>query len=93
MHPEQQSFAEMLGTDTPSRFCFIASRGSDIEEPRVVLVGLSPSGDVMCRWQSDAATLVYPVTSDLPGAVVLPKPVVTPRAPASGDEATGTDRA
>jgi hypothetical protein len=88
----QSSFMEFAQEGEPGRFCFIIDRGShEAEDPRVEFLGFTPSGEVACRWISDAIRIMGVAAADLPEAVEVAKPIVTPKQRDNGDSAvTGT---
>lgn len=72
---------EAAADDEPGRFCFVIDRGVDgSSEPVVEFLGFSPSGEIVCRWVSDAVRVLrVEGNQPLPGAVPVAKPPVGPK--------------
>lgn len=80
-HEFQVPFAEFSRPGEPARYCFVID-ASDVQEqePRVVFVGYSATGEIVCRWESDRIRRLSRVDDpELPKAVDLDKPLVTPK--------------
>lgn len=85
----QTEFLEFASPGEPGRFCFIIDRGQDgASEPRVEFLGFTPSGEVACRWVSDAVRVLR-VEGDQPLAPTVPvgKPQIGPKRRDEGDAA------
>lgn len=80
-HVLQMPFAEFARPEEPARFCFVIDDSDSFEqEPRVVFAGYSATGEVVCRWESDGIRRLSRVENkDLPKAVDLNKPIITPK--------------
>ena len=80
-HALQMAFAEFVRPEEPARFCFVIDDSGGFEqEPRVVFSGYSATGQVVCRWESDGIRRLSRVEDkELPKAVDLNKPIVTPK--------------
>lgn len=74
----QADFLEFASQGEPGRFCFVIDRGySEDQEPRVVFMGFSPSGAVVCQWESHAVRTLRRVDEGaLLKSVELAKPEV-----------------
>jgi hypothetical protein len=86
----QMDFLEFTTEGEPGRFCFIIDRGDDgAAEPRVEFLGFTPSGEVACRWVSDAVRVLR-VEGDQPLAPTVPvaKPQIAPKRRDEGDAAS-----
>jgi hypothetical protein len=77
----QMPFLEFASTGEPARFCFIIDRGdANNADPRVELIGFTPTGEPACRWVSDSVRVLRSEAQQpLPQPVNLPKPQVGPR--------------
>jgi hypothetical protein len=86
----QLDFLEFATTGEPGRFCFIVDRGLDgSAEPRVEFLGFTPSGEVACRWVSDAVRVLrLEGQQPLAPAVQVGKPQVAPKRRDEGDAAS-----
>lgn len=85
----QMDFLEFASPGEPGRFCFIIDRGHDgAAEPRVEFLGFAPSGEVACRWVSDAVRVLR-VEGEHPLALPVPigKPQIAPKRRSEGDAA------
>lgn len=79
-HALQMPFAEFARPGEPVRFCFVIEGGNFAQEPRVVFVGFSATDEVVCQWESDNIRRLSRVeVEELPTAVNLGKPIVTPK--------------
>ena len=85
----QLDFMEFATPGEPGRFCFIIDRGyNGAAEPRVEFLGFSPSGEIACRWVSDAIRMLrLEGNQALPLAVPVAKPQVAPKQRDEGDAA------
>lgn len=85
----QSSFMEFSTEGEPGRFCFIIDHGHDgAAEPRVVLLGFTPDGDVACRWESGFVRVLRLENSQtLVPSVQVAKPQVAPKRREEGDAA------
>ncbi len=82
----QRDFLEFATGEEPGRYCFVIDRGSsDAEEPRVVLLGFTASGEKACMWESGAVRVLR-LAADLllPAAVEIARPQVAPKRNADG---------
>lgn len=86
----QMDFLEFTAKGEPGRFCFIIDRGHDgAAEPRVEFLGFTPSGEVACRWVSNAVRVLrVEGQQSLPQPVNVAKPQVTPKRRSEGDAAS-----
>ncbi len=86
----QMDFLEFAAQGEPGRFCFIIDRGQDeVTEPRVEFLGFTPSGEVACRWISDAVRVLRVVNQQpLAQSVEVSKPQVAPKRRDEGDAAS-----
>ena len=85
----QADFLEFVSPGEPGRFCFIIDRGHDgAAEPRVEFLGFTPTGEVACRWVSDAVRVLR-VEGEQPLAPTVPvgKPQIAPKRRDEGDAA------
>lgn len=90
----QMDFLEFATKGEPGRFCFIIDRGHDgAAEPRVEFLGFTPSGEVACRWVSNAVRVLR-VEGQQPLAqpVEVAKPQVAPKRRDEGDAASEAGR-
>lgn len=90
----QMDFLEFAAKGEPGRFCFIIDRGQDgAADPRVEFLGFTPSGEVACRWVSNAVR-VFRVEGQQPLAqsVDVAKPQVAPKRRDEGDAASEVAR-
>lgn len=86
----QMDFLDFALKGEPGRFCFIIDRGQDGNaEPRVEFLGFTPSGEVACRWVSNAVR-VFRLEGLQPVAqpVQVAKPLVAPKRRDDGDAAS-----
>lgn len=83
----QMDFLEFATDSEPARFCFIIDRGRDgAAEPRVEFLGFTPSGEIACRWVSNAVRVLrVEGQQTLPQAVEVAKPQVAPKRRDEGD--------
>lgn len=86
----QMDFLEFAAQGEPGRFCFIIDRGQDgAAEPKVEFLGFTPSGEVACRWVSNAVRVLrLEGQQPLPQAVEVAKPKVAPKRRDEGDAAS-----
>lgn len=78
----QSSFMEFVPEGAPGRFCFVVDRGFDgLGEPRVEFLGFSLAGDLVCKWISDSARVIYAAGDSQPQPVEVGKPNVGPKRP------------
>lgn len=76
----QMDFLEFATQGEPGRFCFIIDRGHDgASEPRVEFLGFTPSGEVACRWVSNAVRVLRLESQALAQPVPVAKPQVAPK--------------
>jgi hypothetical protein len=85
----QADFLEFVSPGEPGRFCFIIDRGHDgAAEPRVEFLGFTPSGEVACRWVSDAVRVLRVEGEQLLAPTVpVGKPQIAPKRRDEGDAA------
>lgn len=83
----QMDFLEFAAKGEPGRFCFIIDRGQDGgAEPRVEFLGFTPSGEVACRWISNAVRVLrLEGQQSLAQPVQVAKPQVAPKRRDEGD--------
>lgn len=86
----QMDFLEFAAKGKPGRFCFIIDRGQDgAAEPRVEFLGFTPSGEVACRWVSNAVRVLRLAGQQpLVQPVHVAKPQVAPKRRGEGDAAS-----
>lgn len=85
----QMDFLEFATPGEPGRFCFIIDRGHDgASEPRVEFLGFTPSGEVACRWVSNAVRVLKLEGQALAQSVPVAKPQVAPKRRDDGDAAS-----
>ncbi len=86
----QMDFLEFASKGEPGRFCFIIDRGQDGgSEPRVEFLGFTPSGEVACRWVSNAVRVLrLEGQQSLVQPVQVAKPQVAPKRRDEGDAAS-----
>ena len=86
----QMDFLEFAAKGEPGRFCFIIDRGQDgAAEPRVEFLGFTPSGEVACRWVSNAVRILrLEGQQSLVQPVPVAKPQVAPKRRDEGDAAS-----
>lgn len=86
----QMDFLEFAAKGEPGRFCFIIDRGQDgAAEPRVEFLGFTPSGEVACRWISNAVRVLrLEGQQSLAQPVQVAKPQVAPKRRDEGDAAS-----
>lgn len=77
----QMAFLEFADKAEPGRFCFVIDRGQDESgEPRVEFLGFTPSGEVACRWVSNAVRVLrLEGHQPLAPTVQVDKPQVAPK--------------
>jgi hypothetical protein len=82
-------FLEFAAKGEPGRFCFIIDRGQNgAAEPRVEFLGFTPSGEVACRWISNAVRILrLEGQQSLVQPVQVAKPQVAPKRRDEGDVA------
>lgn len=83
----QMDFLEFAAKEEPGRFCFIIDRGQNgAAEPRVEFLGFTPSGEVACRWISNAVRVLrLEGQQSLVQPVQVAKPQVAPKRRDEGD--------
>lgn len=83
----QMDFLEFATQGEPGRFCFIIDRGHNgAAEPRVEFLGFTPSGEVACRWVSNAVRVLrLEGQQSLVQSVEVAKPHVAPKRRDEGD--------
>ena len=83
----QMEFLEFAAQGEPGRFCFIIDRGQNgAAEPRVEFLGFTPSGEIACRWVSNAVRLLrLEGQQSLVQPVHVNKPKVAPKRRQAGD--------
>lgn len=83
----QMDFLEFAAKGEPGRFCFIIDRGQNgAAEPRVEFLGFTPSGEVACRWISNAVRVLrLEGQQSLAQPVQVAKPQVAPKRRDEGD--------
>ncbi|ASG24813.1 hypothetical protein [Nitrospirillum viridazoti] len=73
----------------PARFCFVIDRTrghDDSVDPRVEFLGFAASGEIVCRWiSSEVRVFRIEGQAELPSAVEVNKPQVTPKRRDEGD--------
>jgi len=81
VHQHQIPFFEGAEAGEAARFVFIIDCGLDeASDPRVVLLGFSASGEVVCRWTSGGLVRrIGEATPSIPAPVELPKPSISPK--------------
>ncbi len=81
VHQHQITFLEEAEAGEAARFVFVLDLGfSEAAEPRVVLLGFSAAGEVVCRWTSGGVLRrLGEAAPSVPLAVELPKPSITPK--------------
>jgi len=86
----QMDFLEFAAEGEPGRFCFIIDRGQNgAAEPRVEFLGFTPSGEVACRWISNAVRVLrLEGQQSLVQPVQVAKPQVAPKRRDEGDAAS-----
>ena len=86
----QMDFLEFAAKGEPGRFCFIIYRGQNgAAEPRVEFLGFTPSGEVACRWISNAVRVLrLEGQQSLAQPVQVAKPQVAPKRRDEGDAAS-----
>lgn len=86
----QMDFLEFAAKGEPGRFCFIIDRGQDgAAEPLVEFLGFTPSGEVACRWVSNAVRVLrLEGQQSLVQPVQVAKPQVAPKRRDEGDAAS-----
>ena len=86
----QMNFLEFAADSEPARFCFIIDRGQDgASDPRVEFLGFTPSGEIACRWISNAVRVLgVEGQQTLPQSVDVAKPQVAPKRRDEGDAAS-----
>lgn len=86
----QMDFLEFAAQGEPGRFCFIIDRGQNgAAEPRVEFLGFTPSGEVACRWISNAVRVLrLEGQQSLVQPVQVAKPQVAPKRRDEGDAAS-----
>lgn len=86
----QMDFLEFAIKGEPGRFCFIIDRGHDgTTEPRVEFLGFAPSGEIVCRWVSNAVRVLrVEGQQSLAQPVAVAKPQVAPKRRDEGDAAS-----
>jgi len=86
----QMDFLEFAAEGEPGRFCFIIDRGQNgAAEPRVEFLGFTPSGEVACRWISNAVRVLrLEGQQSLAQPVQVAKPQVAPKRRDEGDAAS-----
>lgn len=77
----QMDFLDFATSGEPGRFCFIIDRGHDgAAEPRVEFLGFTPSGEIACRWVSNAVRVLRMAgQQSLVQPVDVAKPQVAPK--------------
>lgn len=83
----QMDFLDFAAKGQPGRFCFIIDRGQNgAAEPRVEFLGFTPSGEVACRWISNAVRVLrLEGQQSLVQSVQVAKPQVAPKRRDEGD--------
>lgn len=78
VHQHQIQFLEEADPGQAARFVFVLDHGLDeSSDPRVVLLGFTAGGEVVCRWESGSSVERLGVAgASVPVAVELPKPSV-----------------
>lgn len=81
VHQHQIQFLEDAEPGQAARFVFVLDHGFDeSSDPRVVLLGFSAGGEVVCRWESGGVVRnLGDASSSVPVAVELPKPSIAPK--------------
>lgn len=83
----QYDFLAEAEKGEPARFCFVIDRGHDgAADPRVEFLGFAASGQIVCRWiSSEVRVFRIEGQAELPPAVEVDKPQVTPKRRDEGD--------
>ncbi len=85
----QMNFLEFAAEGEPGRFCFIIDRGpSNTAEPRVEFLGFTPTGELACRWTSNAVRVLRVEGQPLAQSVQVAKPQVAPKRRGDGSATT-----
>jgi len=81
VHAFQMSLIEESAPGDAARFVFVIDQGfGEIEEPHVLLLGFSASGQEVCRWRSGGILRkLGDAKKAMPAPVEIQKPVITPK--------------
>lgn len=92
VHPFQMSLIEDSAPGEPARFVFVIDQGfGEIEEPHVLLLGFSASGQEVCRWRSGGILRkLEDAKKTIPAPVEIQKPVITPKRRDMDDDAAAS---
>lgn len=92
VHPFQMSLIEEAVPGEAARFVFVIDRGfGEIEEPHVLLLGFSASGQEVCRWRSGGILRkLGDAKKTMPAPVEIQKPVITPKRRDQDDDAAAS---
>lgn len=92
VHPFQMSLIEEAKPGEAARFVFVIDQGfGEIDEPRVLLLGFSASGQEVCRWRSGGILRKLAETkTDLLAPIEIQKPVITPKRRDQDDDAAAS---
>lgn len=92
VHQFQIPLLEEAEPGAAARFVFVIDKGADeLDEPRIVLLGFSQSGQEVCRWTSGKTLRqIGEAKPSLPEAVELKKPVIAPKRRSADDDDAAT---
>ena len=92
VHPFQMSLIEESAPGDAARFVFVIDQGfGEIEEPHVLLLGFSASGQEVCRWRSGGILRkLGDAKKAMPAPVEIQKPVITPKRRDLDDDAVAS---
>lgn len=92
VHPFQMSLIEEAAPGEAARFVFVIDQGfGEIEEPHVLLLGFSASGQEVCRWRSGGILRkLRDAKKTMPAPVEIQKPVITPKRRDLDDDAAAS---
>lgn len=87
-HLFQMPLLEDAEPGEAARFVFVIDCGPDeASEPRVVLLGFSSAGEVVCRWTSGTVVRrLGEAVPSLPAPVDVPKPAISPKRRHDGED-------
>lgn len=94
VHPFQMRLIEDAEPGEAARFVFVIDQGiEEVDEPHVLLLGFSASGEEVCRWRSGGVLRRLGLaTASMPEPVAIGKPVVTPKQRAIVDDVASEGR-
>ena len=92
VHPFQMRLIEDTEPGEAARFVFVINQGlEESQEPQVLLLGFSASGEEVCRWQSGGVMRALgEARPSVPAPVEISKPVITPKRRVADDDADST---